>query len=628
MSRLKILYTSIFSLTSFFFFSLHAASVPITQKPLPIDQTRYQEKLSLHSQRETANDFYELSLVNIEADDLLSAKEALHAAIRLDPNFLEAKIQLAYIYLWEKKLPHAENLLTQVILQDPKNPLAIAGLESIAHTWGQEKDFQKQAIYIYRKLLESIPNQGDYLFYLGRLLAQTKQWKEAEEVLLHCLSLFPQYVDADLQLGTLYVWQNRFDEAEEIFQNYPNNIEAKKDLARLSLRKGDFPTAEKRFSALATEYPNDEEVRYSLAKVYLAQNKFSEANKEYQVLIKKPTEALYRELFELKLLTHPALVADSTYTASKEDDPSLKAPVVRDFYFNNSLALWIPIYDCWRIDLKPYAGYQKERNIYRTGINYNVSLYGGIVNSHYTFHKNWRWDVSIAGVHGENIGSNHAYPFLTTTRVGIASDVVYSTESHTLVLDVHPEGLLVKDLARIESKLLSLTYADIYYKYRFNFFLKPEIEGYVEEVFYSDHIRNRRNTLRLITQCPLPFFDKAFTLSYEFERRMMPKLSINYYSFRRQWRHVMGVKFRKEFFERIIFEVFYYHRWQLTRRLYQPIGDFVYVAERQNLTSNKIGALIGYRIQDKCRFELSGHYFRDTLPYRDWNLHGTLIWEF
>jgi tetratricopeptide (TPR) repeat protein len=625
---LKFLAVSFFTVATVFLGSLYGVSEPLTQKPKQLNSRAFQEKLALHSQRESAEDFYELSLVDIEGNDLSSAKEALGVALRLNPHFIEAKVQRGYISLWEKDYSSANNHFTQILVQDTKNAKALQGLEIIAKIWGQEPLFQKQAIYIYRKLLEIFPSQADYLFNLGRLLAQTRNWKEAEITLKKCLEIAPQYVDAALQLGNLYLWQNRFDEAESIFQKYPENIDAKKNLAKIPMRKGNFTLAEKKWQKLEKEYPEDEEIRYTLAKVYLAQHKFTKALKEYNILIQKPSESKYRELFELKSQTNPRLVLNGDYTDSKENDPSLQKPVVRTFYCNNSLALVIPLYDSWKIDLKPYGGYQKERNIYRTGINYNVSLYGGLVNSHFIFHENWKWDVSLAGIHGENIGNVLAYPFLTTTRVGIGTDLIYHTQSHTLAFDVHPEGLLIKDFARIESKLLSQTYVDMLYNYQFDFFLKPQMEGYIEEVFYSDHIHNRRNTCRLTSTCFLPFWDRTLSLFYEFERRAMPKLSINYYSFRRQWRHVMGVKFYKEVSSRVGLEIFYYHRWQLTRRLFQPIGNFVFVAARQNLTSNRIGATVSYRVMDNCRFELGGHYFRDTLPYRDWNLHGNFIWQF
>ena len=141
--------------------------------------------------------------------------------------------------------------------------------------------------------------------------------------------------------------------------------------------------------------------------------------------------------------------------------------------------------------------------------------------------------------------------------------------------------------------------------------------------------KNRSNiNVTSTLSLPFPRFWKYWTLLYHFEHGHFDKLNPNYYSFNHQLRNTLGIRFRFDFSRMVYWETTYEHRWQTTYQLFQPIGNFIFVANKQYLIANRVTSKIGAQYKDRLKFEIEGHYFYETLPYRDWNLNGSLVWQF
>ena len=121
---------------------------------------------------------------------------------------------------------------------------------------------------------------------------------------------------------------------------------------------------------------------------------------------------------------------------------------------------------------------------------------------------------------------------------------------------------------------------------------------------------------------------KGFFLHYFFEHGHFKALSQNYYSYKQQIRNTIGIRYRYDYCDRAYGEFIYEHRWQNTHNLFQPIGSFIFTANRQMLLCNKYILNLAYRLKDKWLFEATGHYYRDTLPYREWKVGGTISYQF
>src|SRR3990167_1668699 len=296
-------------------------------------------------------ELYEVALLHIEMQELEKAKEYLEKALEICPRLAKAHTQLGFIFLKENNLGEAKYAFELALLEAPCDKQSLYGLGQIASIWSKEDSMCFQAIELYRELLLCYPNNSDYLFWLGHLLVKTGQGQAAEWVFQECLRITPNYINASFELGALYMRDKRWCEAEEIYHSISNHVEAEERLAKIAYLKGDYALAEDRYKQLVLKYPNAEKDRDELAYTLQAELKFREAKENYIILTQQnPKEQKYwRELFEVKQYTDPAIFLEARYIEAKEDDPSLKAPVVKDYYFDSALHVLLAPFDQWQL---------------------------------------------------------------------------------------------------------------------------------------------------------------------------------------------------------------------------------------------------------------------------------------
>ncbi|MEN9653905.1 MAG: hypothetical protein RL235_17 [Chlamydiota bacterium] len=512
----------------------------------------------------------------------------------------------------------------------PCDPETIESLRTEGFELSRDPNQQTDAIDIYRALNACEPNNPDTLFYLGRALARSGAWDEAKEVLKACLDVAPDYSDAAVQLGYIYLWEGNFAEAEAIFREFPENTDAKVGLGMAAHRQGRAAEAKGHYTAVIEQDPSHKEARRQRASLLASEMEYASAMQEYGWLVDDdPNESNYwSSLFDIGEHTRYALWLETLYTDAKEDDPDLKAPVVKDYYFMNAVHLLIPIFDQWRLDCKQIYYHQRENDIYPpVGVNYNAFLTGGQITSSYFFAKHWKWDVSLRAFKawGDRTGVN--YPFHSTTRFEPGTGFLYNSDRQTFSIETHVESFIIKDFSKSISELLRTDYLSAQYAYRVDAPLKPEFNALVTHVFIHDH-HNWENFEIVGCRVNVPKAGDTLVFIYRFEHAHFDQLSQNYYSFKQQLRNVVGVRLHVPLGNSASWDTEGYHRWQTTYNLFQPIGNNVFVSPKQYLAGNWITTSVSARYKDRFRLMLAGHYFRDTLPYRDWNVTGSLLWQF
>ena len=635
---LKTCSTIVFAL-SFLLFSFNillAVSKPFTEiQPPPAEKKDIQEQiaifeknLEIKSDEETA---YEIALLYIRYGDLKKAELFLKKAIETNPHFFEAFLQLAYLNLWQKDLQSSYENFQIVLKESHCDALTFSGLETIAHEWAKEAKTEKKALEIFSFLNECIKNNPDYLFYEARILSREKQsWDQAEKLLLQAIEIAPKYSDVDFLLANLYFKQKKWEKAEAIYKKYPNDLEANEGLARIALIKENFKEAEILFSDIVAKNPNNLDALSTLGNVHFENQHFTQAKKEYKKLLLhlENDDSVYKRLFETKIHTDPSVLIKSFFIATKENDPQLHAPVVNDYYQDNSIHFRFPIIDTWLTEIAGFYGFQKERNIYRVHkINYNVGYGGARVLSHYFLHRYMKWDFFVDVIRSWNIGTA-VFPYKNSTKFHPGTAYIYNDEKHHLfVAEGHFEPLIIKDFDKRISRMLTLKPISLLYRFYSNQFCCPEAEAFFYRIFYNDNLNNRQDGQLLTFRFSLPFL-KSLTFFYEWEHRTFKHLSPNYFSVKRQWRDVIGIHFYQEFLKNGYIDFVYRHRWQFSHDLLQPIGSFLFVAKRQKLIANNCICLIGRRFKEYWKFEVGGEYFKDTLPYRDWSIFANLLIEF
>ncbi|HLB52292.1 MAG TPA: tetratricopeptide repeat protein [Chlamydiales bacterium] len=523
---------------------------------------------------------YLLARFYIEAGMWEEARALLYEIQDLLP---EAKIQLGFVDLWECRLEDAYEAFEKT----PCNSFALHGLKQIALCWSLKKPIK--AICLYRKLIQCVPKDSDLYTALGILLSQKNRFCEAKEELQWALHLAPTNRDAAMQLAQVYDWDNHWDQAEKIY----------------------------------AQYPEDHDAIFARAKHYRKERDYAKAD-QFLKNLKPRGEKEWQERFIVANHITPSLHFHSHFTKTKEDDPTLNKPVVHDEYLNATTHLTYPLTPQERIKGEGIYFHQRETNILTPTVNYNAHVAGGKLKSELFFASNWEWDVwaRIFQAWGEK--DKVLFPFHKTFRFEPGSSLTYTSKEHVALLDGHRESFITKNFTHHISEVLWITKGDGGYEYSPDIYLSPKAALYAESNWYQDNNWQDLEWLRL--QCDL--FTPYLTSSYKLQRSHFKKLTTDYFSWDRQVVQLLRVTLHKPTITAWEWELLWEHSWQSTHELIMPIGTFLFIAKNQYLIGNLLSAKIAWRYYDNIRLMLSAHYFRNTLPYRDYRLEGSLDWQF
>lgn len=198
----------------------------------------YQKAITL--QPETKETYNYLAEVYKHLNDNYKAEEYYKKALTIDNNYIEAKINLAYL---QKQIP----LLQQIIAENPNEAMAI--------------------------------------YYLSRLLRNQNKNMEAYKLLKdYSLAVY----DIQLALGELSLSFNKL-EAEQYFQNAlelnPYSVISLINLGNFATSKKDFTSAEKLYKRAIELDNNNFEAHANYANLLTLLNRKSEALEEYRQAI-------------------------------------------------------------------------------------------------------------------------------------------------------------------------------------------------------------------------------------------------------------------------------------------------------------------------------------------------------
>lgn len=575
-----------------------------------------------HLGKEGPTQYFRISAFYIQTGELEQAKAILEQALDVDPTYVPAIAQIGYINLWEENWSQANAYFGRAWQLQPCNStIALGWLKLGAANHGDPGQ-------IADAVASCAWADPDVLIHLGILETRLKRFDEAESTLRECIRIAPHYEDAYLQLAHLYVLQGNYEEAEKIYALYPDSSEALLGFARIAERQGEDARAEARYRMALEKNPNLQEARLGLAHVLVNQLQYRQAKREYETLLNMPYggSKLWSELMEVKSHTNFAIKEEFDYTDAKEDDPSLKVPVVKDYYFTSKLTLFVPVLDRWRIDLQQYYFHQRENDILPpVGVNYSAYVNGGSLISHYFFLKDWKWDVILKGIKATGI-QNANFPFKTSALFEPGSLLMYRSDWNLFVLDGHVEDQIIKNFSEGISQLLRIDVYQGEYGLHPPVFLHPVMEIGGGRNFYHDSIHNWKQHEN--AKAGIDLYFPELRAIYLFEHEKFKALTQNYFSYKKQIQHTLTVLYSQEFRSQAKFELAWDHIWQSNSQVVLPVGTLIFVGPSLYLIGNKFTARAECRLRDCLRLELSGHYYRLTLPYHDWNLKGSLFWQF
>ncbi len=142
------------------------------------------------------------------------ALTTLNEAVTIWPNAHDLQLQRAMILLKFNRTIEAEEVLRQVIKEDPENATA---LNALGYTLADENHDLGEAEKMIRKALESDPENAAYLDSLGWVQYRLGQFEEAEKTLQHAYKLAPD-PEVGAHWGTVLWHLDKHEEAKGVWK--------------------------------------------------------------------------------------------------------------------------------------------------------------------------------------------------------------------------------------------------------------------------------------------------------------------------------------------------------------------------------------------------------------------------
>ncbi len=150
----------------------------------------------------------------IDSGDRTRAREAYVKAIAMDPGCVEAYIDLAGVFMYDRKEGTARALLKRAAQIGPDNA-------AVFYNWGVVELGQganARARQLFEQTLALNPYYYDALNNLGAMALDERNLGKAQEYLRRAAWVDPRAVGVRLNLGAVYAGQNKFREAEREFR--------------------------------------------------------------------------------------------------------------------------------------------------------------------------------------------------------------------------------------------------------------------------------------------------------------------------------------------------------------------------------------------------------------------------
>ena len=253
--------------------------------------------------------YYQLALLHLRLgrpEDINLAHQALLKVVSLKGSRVDARLQLAQLYLLSGQIADAGRQADAILEVEPTNSNGhlVKGVSLIS-----DDRFQNGTAEL-RKAIELDPiNHAAYL-ELARAYAQQRNFSEAEAVLRDSLAREPQNVDTRVALGDVLAAAGKESEA---LQEYRRGLEAGKSnglfyvrLATLHQKAHRMQEAENYYRQWISAQPNSAEALVALGQFYEKTGRLKEAETTYQRA---------REVDPRSQVAHEALI--NLYLATK-----------------------------------------------------------------------------------------------------------------------------------------------------------------------------------------------------------------------------------------------------------------------------------------------------------------------
>jgi tetratricopeptide (TPR) repeat protein len=345
-----------------------APSVPSAQPVIPTTAPVPPRAVSSSSDSRASYHF----MLGYQAELEQEAEQAIkeyQLALQTDPSSIYLKARMAVLYFATGDVPSAVRFADEVADVPGLDAQMLGQLGGMYAAAGQPD----KALRLFNRAIEQEPQRSEHFFAKGLLLANQKQYVEAEKTIQlgikvnpdsavgyyylgrigveardfdeatahfeQAVTLNPAFEPAYVALGSVYEAKQDRDKAIGIYRRYlqgvnPKNREIRHHLIRLQVAAKQYDEALRELKAMLAEDPSDLDAQLRMGLVYGEQKNYPKAIEQLnQILAVRPTE--------LKVRDYLGYLYEETKDYSKATDAYRHNLTLEPSYFEGHLHLGI-----------------------------------------------------------------------------------------------------------------------------------------------------------------------------------------------------------------------------------------------------------------------------------------------
>ena len=144
------------------------------------------------------------------------AQKQFDAALKTQPDYALAKLNLGISLLSQQKSEDAKKALLEASENLPRDPYAWYNLGLVYKDVGE----QEKAIAAFRHVTEIAPTEPDAFYFIGYLSTQLQKYDDAIAAFQSALAVFPFHASAEFGLARAYQRKGESDRAREHLQKF------------------------------------------------------------------------------------------------------------------------------------------------------------------------------------------------------------------------------------------------------------------------------------------------------------------------------------------------------------------------------------------------------------------------
>jgi len=198
--------------------------------------------------------------------------------------------RLIEVMVKQNKKDEAQQLVTEILKEDPKDPEAIAIRASLSLLTGTREQLQS-AINDLQTVVSRMPENPVLRYNLGKALLAKGNMQAARIQFEEAIKLRPDYLLPRITLAQIYLQNNELGKvvqaSQEILTYDEKNVPARLLRSRALMRLGEVKQARTELAQTASQFPDMPEARLQVAALDLEEKNFKAAEESFKSLYAK-----------------------------------------------------------------------------------------------------------------------------------------------------------------------------------------------------------------------------------------------------------------------------------------------------------------------------------------------------